>query len=372
MKIQAKGCLVAALLLGVGLAIAPLAGAQETDGIFNNPQAAGALTLQGSAENSITYNNQNTTTSMDNTVLQNAAGNIGANVAAGDANQQANATAIVNSNNPTATIDISAALGFQGNGQREEGNTLINSNGSNSAVLEDQVLQNGAGNIGANVAAGVGNQQSNSMAALNEVNVQNPNGISGNGALIGQDSHDDSYTSFSQTNVASLQDQVVEDATGNIGVNVAAGGGNQQANALALANNADAMVFGIAGVAQEQHATDYTVGNSTNNAFLNLNVLENATGNIGANVAAGNGNMQGNAAVVETLNNTQLALNIGVAFGQSEAGDILGGTTGTSNTASLTDEVLDHASGNIGVNLAAGTANMQSNALTLVQLAPAP
>jgi hypothetical protein len=86
-------------------------------------------------------------------------------------------------------------------------------------------------------------------------------------------------------------------ATGNVGINVAAGDNNAQANDAALAASDAADVFGQAEAYAAQHAAGNTTINagSPNDARLGSGSLRNASGNIGVNVAAGTSNVQQNS-----------------------------------------------------------------------------
>lgn len=117
------------------------------------------------------------------------------------------------------------------------------------------------------------------------------------------------------TNDASISDNVGSGASGNIGMNVAAGDTNVQDNAAALAAVDAGFVFGesTASVNVDQSNLLNTTMNSgvMNNASLGQNAFANASGNIGVNVAAGTGNGQKNtmAASVSTARVASASLN---------------------------------------------------------------
>ncbi len=118
------------------------------------------------------------------------------------------------------------------------------------------------------------------------------------------------------TNTASVGNDAMNGASGNIGVNVAAGDNNQQANDAALAASDAADVFGQAAAFSAQSTSNNGVINSgsPNNASLDGNALNGATGNIGINVAAGNMNAQQNslAAASNTMSGSADATTGGV------------------------------------------------------------
>lgn len=105
-------------------------------------------------------------------------------------------------------------------------------------------------------------------------------------------------------NTASVQNNTLRNASGNVGVNVGAGDNNVQGNSAALAATDAAFVFGSgdAEIFLEQTAMNNGTKNYgvTNDASIANNALRNATGNIGVNVAAGNSNVQKNAFAAST------------------------------------------------------------------------
>ncbi|KGM56765.1 hypothetical protein N799_02430 [Lysobacter arseniciresistens ZS79] len=169
--------------------------------------------------------------------------------------------------------------------------------GDNDASASGDALSGALGNIGANIAAGVGNAQAND-AALASVDGEavfasamlfNSQRTVGNfsGELIPDDGI--AYD-------ASVSDNVLAGAAGNIGLNVAAGVGNAQSNALA------ASVNGSGNLASASADSEQVTGINTvaalfdidNDASLSGMALSSAVGNIGVNIAAGVGNAQHN------------------------------------------------------------------------------
>ncbi len=182
------------------------------------------------------------------------------------------------------------------------------------------------------------------------------------------------------TNSASVNNKVLRDASGNIGLNVAAGSNNQQANAAAIADaqfsfgGAAASIVAIQGSGYN-NTTDgywydyYWYYGTTNTASMNDQALKNVKGNVGVNIAAGDGNQQKNDLATANASNWY-----GYDYGDhaeasTEAYQVSWGNTtsswDTSNTASMNDCAMKNASGNIGVNIAAGSGNQQFNGLSL-------
>lgn len=145
------------------------------------------------------------------------------------------------------------------------------------------------------------------------------------------------------TNSATVSGDALNNASGNIGLNVTAGDNNQQANAAAFSAADASFVFGSSDA--EVFATQAVVGNhtnyngNTNAAAISGNALANASGNIGANVSAGNNNQQKN----------DLAASVAVArmaTATVQANQLNGGNT-TDNNPIHRQEVQ-----NVAVNLA--------------------
>ncbi|HFC97612.1 MAG TPA: hypothetical protein ENJ40_04015 [Thermosulfurimonas dismutans] len=99
-----------------------------------------------------------------------------------------------------------------------------------------------------------------------------------------------------------------------------------------------------------------------NSASLTGEVLKNAQGNIGANVAAGDFNAQSNIAAI-AAGKQETSLVESKTFSVQKSMYNFGRNRGTQNTASAGDEVLKNAKGNIGLNVAAGANNAQTNQL---------
>jgi hypothetical protein len=136
-----------------------------------------------------------------------------------------------------------------------------------------------AGRVGVGGYIGI---DSSSMAVVNDSQV------------TGSNTGNNNISNFSAT----VDGNTLNNAKGNIGLNVTAGDNNQQANAGALAAADASFVFGSADA--EAFASQVAMQNTTHNlgqsnlANLGGNALVNASGNIGVNVSAGNSNQQKN------------------------------------------------------------------------------
>ncbi|ATE69932.1 hypothetical protein IEQ11_00170 [Lysobacter capsici] len=173
--------------------------------------------------------------------------------------------------------------------------------GDHTAHLGGNALSDAQGNIGANVAAGVGNAQANDTA-LSAVDGEkvfasamtfNSQGSSYNYAYSSQ--QDTEYR-------ATLNGDALSNAKGNIGVNVAAGVGNAQSNAMAASVNSSGTIAKAASDSEQDAWLNELAANCDLDTFATLsgNALSGAQGNIGANVAAGVGNLQHNGLSIAT------------------------------------------------------------------------
>ncbi len=122
---------------------------------------AGAAVIDVQDSNSNVVKNQGTNNNAKiEGSLNGSNGNMGANVAAGDGNQQDNAAAL-------ATADerfiFGSAIAVSSATQMNDNNYVKNSSTQNNAVLNNSG-NNGSGNLGMNVTAGDFNQQKNNLA----------------------------------------------------------------------------------------------------------------------------------------------------------------------------------------------------------------
>ena len=170
--------------------------------------------------------------------------------------------------------------------------------GDNAASASGDALSSALGNIGANIAAGVGNAQAND-AALSSVDgeaVFASAMLFNNQYTSGNLGTDDFGADAGLFYGASVSDNVLASAAGNIGLNVAAGVGNAQSNALAASvNSSGNLASAAADSEQETYLNDVAAGfDLDNDASLSGAALSAAVGNIGVNIAAGVGNAQHN------------------------------------------------------------------------------
>ena len=105
--------------------------------------------------------------------------------------------------------------------------------------------------------------------------------------------------------------------------------------------------------------------NLENDASIADDVASSASGNLGFNVAAGDNNVQDNAAA---LASTDASFAFGMAdseifVNQAGSGNMVS-NLGVTNTANVGGNAFESASGNIAVNVTSGNNNLQKNALS--------
>ena len=199
-----------------------------------------------------------------------------------------------------------------------------------------------------------------------------------------QNSNHNKVTNKAIKNTATVKDSV-KGAEGNMGVNAAAGSGNQQDNAVAIATADETFVFGTAAsltsaTQTNSHNNDHNYG-TQNNAMLKSSG-NGSSGNVGINVAAGDFNQQKNnlaiavsngriASAGATANQTSNNLSVINEAGASYLSNVntWGPSWSHNKTPVINNATMDHSfngmSGNGGANIAAGVGNQQSNSLSI-------
>jgi hypothetical protein len=156
-------------------------------------------------------------------------GNLGINIAEGIDNAQSNDVSL-------ASVDVGNVFGNAQifNTQSSGGSAKIN-NFNLNASIGDGSLSHVSGNVGVNVASGIGNAQNNSLAgAVTTTNA----GTAKTTAMVATDDNAQSASLAVQgqfQGTAMLGANTLAGASGNIGVNIAGGAGNLQHNGLAIA-----------------------------------------------------------------------------------------------------------------------------------------
>ena len=295
----------------------------------------------------------------------------------------------------------SSSASLTNQNQNNYKNKTINIMTDNDAKAEGNALQGASGNIGLNITAGDNNAQDNS-AALSKVDAEFV--FAAADSISNQNAERNFYYNKGTRNDAIMGGNTLRDASGNIAVNIAAGNSNLQANSLAASVNSN-------GTMAEATATSHQTldHNFTKNEGMLKRVSDTVdvtlTGRLDGRYS-GQSDQYGDVYLdtwdgplphpsggstghVDVDNQVQAQLPDGTpvdtdpagdggAFLFNEAGTVaLGGTfTGQvvttrwivrphHNNANLGGDALRGASGNIGVNIAAGTNNLQGNHLAI-------
>ncbi len=215
------------------------------------PQPTGTIAavvtdVQNSAGNKFDDTKTENNASADNAVNNNS-GNAGVNVQAGSANQADNSAAISSAKGDAATV-----FGVVDVNQNSVLNTYVNKGTQNNASLDNAINGNN-GNVGYNGQAGQGNQGKNNLAIVtadgkNIAAAANTEQNSlGNSYLnAAATSHGYGYGGKPQyvSNNASL-DNSVNRNSGNVGVNLQTGSGNQGSNSLAIGQGCTVCASGV-------------------------------------------------------------------------------------------------------------------------------
>lgn len=321
----------------------------------------------------------------------------------------------------TGVIDIdSAAIAVVDNRQSITGNNGYNDMLENDAAIGDDVAATASGNLGFNVAAGDNNTQDNA-AALSAADASFAFGMADAEVFVNQYGADNITENYGVANTASISGAAFSGASGNIGVNVTSGNNNEQKNALAA--SVATAAYAQSSISSNQVST----GNTTDNLGSLLLVEDTMDFTLGGDVSgsssgSGSGSYSGTGSSYQMANfypdtweggdhasgsrighddwdnEAQGAIENpnrpgvgGIAFDNDEAGDLdfteqsdidlvasLSGTfdytyliaVAATNSATLSGGAFSGASGNIGVNVASGTGNLQANSLALAVAQP--
>lgn len=307
----------------------------------------------------------------------------------------------------------SAAIAIIDNRQSITDNDGDNELLDNDASISDDVASDASGNMGFNVAAGDNNAQDNAVA-LSAADASFAFGMADAEVFVQQTGAGNHTSNSGVTNAASVGGNAFRNASGNMGVNVASGNNNAQKNALAAS-------VATAAIAQSSVSSNQiSTGNEVENAGFTRTTTERVQLSLTGTVS-GSGTYKGSGSAYQKDNyyldswtdalphpsgssagHIDLDAGIqnatrnpnkdgvgGIAFDTDEEGTVeflgdnaldamLSGTlmvtnvvaVNATNTASLSGNAFGGASGNIGVNVAAGTGNLQANSLALAVTQP--
>lgn len=299
-------------------------------------------------------------------VASEASGNLGFNVAAGDNNAQDNAAALSAADSSFAFGMADAAVFVNQGGAN---NATFNHGVTNAASIGDNAFSNASGNIGANVTSGNNNEQKNSLSASVATSRVATSAITSNQVSAGN------FTKNEGT-VERYTDSVEVTLRGRVqGLTAAVGVGGYQGTA-----SGDTASTG------SSYQKDNFYLDSWSGELPHPN--GNSTGHLdmdsGIGGAVANPNREGVGGIAfdndseGTYEGTESG---GLGFVELGVADLYASLSGTvrstqwivvdaTNTASLSGSAFSGASGNIGVNVSAGTGNLQANSLALAVAQP--
>ncbi|ARU90526.1 hypothetical protein [Pseudomonas sp. M30-35] len=269
-----------------------------------------------------------------------------------------------------------------------KGNGVLNEGTENAAGVDD-VGAGASGNVGINVVAGTNNQQANA-AALASADASFVFGTAESSTTVNQKLTNNGVMNYSNPSTAALTNSL-NGASGNVGANVGAGTYNQQKNDMAAAVSAGA--FSTASSTATQSITNNTTNNKATLEYGSAKVAlkmgaiggykgqSDQIGDVYLDSWEGEGHPGGtNTGHVDLDSNAQGATDLNgdggaLAFNEEGVIGLLGVVTGNIpvvagfnapvvNTAVLSGS-LNYVSGNVGVNVAAGAGNQQSNSLSI-------
>ncbi len=311
--------------------------------------------------------------------LQGANGNIGLNIVAGDNNQQANVAALSAADAGFVFGSADAEVFAK---QLAMANTIINHGGTNTASLGGNVLQGASGNIGVNIAAGNSNQQKNDLAAsvavsrLAEASVavkqMNGGNVTVNAPAL-------KPTEITETGVAQIALSGTYWGGGSGGYSGTQGGSYSGTHSGTSSGNSYQMT-NLYSDLWSNDPGDSPVHPTNNPGPIGHADFDTATQGAVQNPSrpgVGGFGFDNTGSYSGTQGGSYSGTHSG-GLGFVEVGSmVLGGTATytftrwvdmpvmTANTASLSGSALQGASGNIGVNIAAGTNNQQYNGLAM-------
>lgn len=283
--------------------------------------------------------------------------------------------------------------------QRLVDNEVLNDRSENNASIDGNALRDANGNIGVNAAAGDNNAQANSTA-IAKIDESFVFGSADAEVFADQVAGGNMTTNHGSYNNASLGGNALRGAAGKIGVNIASGNNNAQQNGTAITRGTDSLAQAntstYQGAAHNNTVNVPSVDEQSRTVSVSVN-MDGVTGTYngmadqkgdvypdiwGADTNDGDHKSTPRLGHVDLDSEAQGAQDPnedGGALLFSESGDIaLSGTATGSvtyvstvvtrravNNASIGGNALRGATGDIGVNVVAGTNNLQSNSLAI-------
>ena len=294
-------------------------------------------------------------------VLKGAAGNIGVNIAAGDFNAQSQVVAVAASEQERSMAE---AKSFSV--QKAMFNTASNYAVENEASAGGEALMGASGNIGLNIVAGNHNGQTNMFAATVA-----PARVAVATSYVQQKNMHNTVC-----NAAGIE-SIVEDYDIELGIDLSnpdtiGGTGTYSGDTQGMSYQAQNFYPDVWEGDENHPATDTERIAHVDLDAQTQGAIDNPTDAAAARDPEGDLSAIGGLAFDNEgteSGDTELTI---PAEAVALTGTITGSipvytyyTVGATNTASLSGKVLMNAEGNIGVNVAAGTNNLQANSLSV-------
>ena len=225
-----------------------MAAAAQAGGWHPTPQPTGTVAavvtdVQKSEHNKFDDTNTENNASADNSVNSNS-GNVGVNAQSGSGNQADNAGAISSAKGDFATVF--AVIDVD---QGSSHNNFVNKGTQNNASLDGSITGN-SGNVGYNGQAGQGNQGKNNLAITtadgkNIAAASNTEQNSLNNSYLNTAASSHGYGKPQYVSNNASLDNSVNRNSGNVGVNLQSGSGNQGSNSLAIGQGCSVCASGV-------------------------------------------------------------------------------------------------------------------------------
>ncbi|MDG4868141.1 hypothetical protein P8631_09030 [Guyparkeria sp. 1SP6A2] len=325
------------------------------DLVINASAGASANDRQLIQSNGVSNEKLTNNASVGDNVGNGASGNIGMNVAAGDTNVQDNAAALAAVDAGFVFGESTASVNVD---QSNMGNVTINSGVMNNASIGQSAFANASGNIGVNVAAGTGNGQKNTMAASVSTARVASASLNSN-----QESYGNSIRNEGRT----------EEYTDTVSLTLTGGssGWYSGSGSGSYEGTTSADISGSMDQIGDVYPDIWTGSSHPSGSADGHFDLDTATqGGSDLNGDGGALAFGTNGMISEGTESGELGFR---ERGRIGLGTVVSGEVATTryvvvnakNDASLLGNAFSNASGNIGVNVAAGTGNLQSNSLSM-------
>jgi len=164
-------------------------------------------------------------------------------------------------------------------------------------------------------------------------------------------------------NVTAFVTDIATAAGETVDVSNAEGDLNLQNNAVDAALAADSVSLqSVHGLNLNRDTGELSNAQLRNTVNVDINTLGEVAGNVGVNAASGAFNMQTNELVIAAVSGAVLAQSTASIRQESYQNSSVYHDVVNDITANIN---LDNVSGNVGINMASGVGNIQSNSLTV-------